>query len=111
MACTFRCYEPSVQGEKYVSARISQTFFSIMVRFAFVFEPLAPRAISYYLTRTLKEWKKQGLISKFKTRTRRLGKFHYKIEIDLDLTSKQALHVLDDLLPNQLKSIRRWFNV
>jgi len=39
----------------------------------------------------------------FETRTRRLGKFHYKIEINLDLTSKQALHVLGDLLPNQLK--------
>jgi hypothetical protein len=81
-----------------------------MVKGVFVFEPLAPRAISYYLTRTLKEWKKQGLISEFETRTRRLGKFHYKIEIDLDLTSKQTLHVLDDLFSNQLKSVRRWVN-
>jgi hypothetical protein len=81
-----------------------------MVKVVSVFEPLAQRAISYYLTRTLKEWKKQGLISEFETRTRRLGKFHYKIEIDLDLTSKQALHVLDDLLPNQLKNVRRGVN-
>jgi len=81
-----------------------------MVKVVFVFEPLAPQAISYYLTRTLKKWKKQGLISEFGTRTRRLGKFHYKIDIDLDLTSKQTLHVLDDLLPNQLKSVRRWLN-
>jgi hypothetical protein len=81
-----------------------------MAKAVFIFEPLAQRAISYYLTRTLKEWKKQGLISEFETRTRRLGKFHYKIEIDLDLTSKQALHVLDDLLSNQLKSVRRWVN-
>jgi hypothetical protein len=78
-----------------------------MVKVAFVFEPLAPRVISYYLTQSLKEWKNQGLISEFKTKTRRLGKFHYKIEIDLDVTSKQALHVLDDLLPNQLKRVRR----
>jgi hypothetical protein len=47
-----------------------------MLRLAFVFEPLAPRAISYYLTRTLKEWKKQGLISEYEAKTRRLGKFH-----------------------------------
>jgi hypothetical protein len=82
-----------------------------MVKAAFIFEPLAPRAISYYLTRTLKEWKKQGLISEYKAKTRRLGKFHYKIEINFDLTSNQALHILDDLLPNQLKSERRWVNV
>jgi hypothetical protein len=53
---------------------------------------------------------KARLISEFETRTRRLGKFHYKIEINLDLTSKQTLHVLDDLFPNQLKSVRRWVN-
>jgi hypothetical protein len=82
-----------------------------MVKAAFIFEPLAPRAISYYLTRTLKEWKKQGLISEYKAKTRRLGKFHYKIEINFDLTSNQALHVLDDLLLNQLESERRWVNV
>jgi hypothetical protein len=94
-----------------MSAQISQRFFSLMVKAAFIFEPLAPRAISYYLTRTLKEWKKQGLISEYKAKTRRLGKFHYKIEINFDLTSNQALHVLDDLLLNQLESERRWVNV
>ncbi len=97
--------------ESGIANSVSQRLFGLLLRVAFVFEPLAPRAISYYLTQRLKEWKKQGLISKFETRTRRLGKFHYKIEIDLDLTSKQALHVLDDLLPNKLKSVRRWFNV
>jgi hypothetical protein len=94
-----------------MSAQISQRFFSLMVKAAFIFEPLAPRAISYYLTRTLKEWKKQGLISEYEAKTRRLGKFHYKIEINFDLTSNQALHVLDDLLLNQLESERRWVNV
>jgi hypothetical protein len=82
-----------------------------MIRVAFFFEPLAPRAISYYLTRRLKELKKQGLISDFETKTRRLGKFHYKIAVDLDLTEKQANDVLGDLLPKQLKSVRRWGNV
>jgi len=93
-----------------MSTIISQRVFSLIVKVAFVFEPLAPRVIFYYLTQRLKEWKKQGLISEFQTKIRRLGKFHYKIEVDLDVTSKQTLHVLDDLLPNQLKSVRRWFN-
>jgi len=93
-----------------MSTMISQRVFSLMVKVAFVLEPLAPRVIFYYLTQRLKEWKKQGLISEFQTKIRRLGKFHYKIEVDLDVTSKQTLHVLDDILPSQLKSVRRWFN-
>ena len=81
------------------------------MRVAFFFEPLAPSVISYYLRRRLNEWKREGLISEYKTRTRRLGKFHYKIEVDLDLNSRQAIHVLNDLLPNQMKGLRRWFDV
>ena len=94
-----------------MSERISQRLFSLMLRAAFFFEPLAPRAISYFLTRRLRELKKRGVISEFKTKTRRLGKFHYKIEVDLDLTAKQAHYVLGELLPNQLKNARRWVNV
>ena len=93
-----------------MSSRISQKFFEVLFSVAFVFEPLAPRAITYIVTRRLKEWKKRGLISEFKTRTRRLGKFHYRIEIGLDVTSNQALHVLSNM-QNQLKSVRRWLNV
>jgi hypothetical protein len=81
------------------------------VRAAFVFEPLAPTAISFFLGRRLNEWKEQGLISDYKSHTQRLGKFHYKIEIDLDVTSSQAEHVLNDLMPDQLNGVRRWVNV
>jgi hypothetical protein len=83
-----------------VSSRISQTFTGLMVRAAFIFEPLAPRFISYYLGQKLKEWREEGRISDFETKTKRLGKFHYKIILDLDVTSAQAHRVLDDLLPN-----------
>jgi hypothetical protein len=78
----------------------SQSFFNLMVRAAFIFEPLAPRVISYYLGQKLKEWKEQGLVSEFENKTKRLGKFHYKIEVDLDVTPEQAHHFLDDLLPD-----------
>ena len=89
-----------------MSARVSQRFFSLMLRFAFVFEPLAPRLITYYVSQRLKESKKKGVISEFKTKTRRLGKFHYKIEVDLDATQEQARHILDDIL-DQLRVLRR----
>ena len=94
--------------ENRIAGPVSQRLFGLLVRVAFVFEPLAPRAISYYLTRRLGELKKQGLILDYKTRTKRIGKFHYKIQIDLDLSQKQAKHFLDDLLSNRLKSVRRW---
>jgi hypothetical protein len=77
-----------------------------MVRFAFVFEPLAPRFITYYVSQRLKESKKKGVISEFKTKTRRLGKFHYKIEVDMDATQEQARHILEDIL-DQLRVLRR----
>jgi hypothetical protein len=89
------------------TASAGERVFRRLIEFVLVFEPLAPRAISYYMRRRLGEWKRQGLISEYEARTRRLGKFHYKVEVDLDLTSKQTLHVLRDLFPNELKSVRR----
>jgi hypothetical protein len=84
-------------------ASVGERLFRRLIEFILVLEPLAPRAISYYMRRRLGEWKQQGLISGYKTRTQRLGKFHYKVEMVLDLTSKQTLYVLRDLFPNKLK--------
>ena len=94
-----------------MSSSVREKLTGLLLRVAFVFEPLAPTAISFFLGRRLNELKEEGLISDYKSRTRRLGKFHYRIEIDLDVTSSQVQHILNDLLPNQLKGIRRWFNV
>ena len=91
-------------------ASVGERVFRRFLRAAFVFEPLAPRAISYYLARWLKKWKQQGLILDYKTRTKRLGKFHYRTRIDLDLSFDQAVYILGDL-SNRLKKVRRWFNV
>jgi hypothetical protein len=88
-------------------ASAGERVFGRLIEFILVFEPLAPQAISYYMRRRLSEWKQQGLISGYETRTRRLGKFHYKIEVDLDLTAKQTLHALGELFPNQLENVRR----
>jgi ABC-type metal ion transport system substrate-binding protein len=76
------------------------------IKYANFFEPLAKYGISYYLNGQLKKYKQQGLVSTYKTHTKRLGKWNYKIEVDLDLTPKQFIHVLNDLF-NQLKSIGR----
>jgi len=94
-----------------VPISVNEKIMSLMINIAFFFEPLAPTAISYYLGRKLDEWKKEGSISEYKTHTRRIGKFHYNIEVDLDLNSGQAMHVLDNILPEQMNDLRRWFNV
>ena len=94
-----------------MSSSVREKLTGLLLRVAFVFEPLALTAISFFLGRRLNELKEEGLISDYKSRTRRLGKFHYRIEIDLDVTSIQAQHILNDLLPNQLKGVGRWFNV
>ncbi len=94
-----------------MSSLIREKLTSLLVRVAFVFEPLAPSAISFYLGRKLNELKERGLISDYKSRTRRLGKFHYWIEINLEVNSSQALHILNDLMPDQLNNVRRWVNV
>ncbi|MBT0160025.1 hypothetical protein G4O51_08575 [Candidatus Bathyarchaeota archaeon A05DMB-2] len=97
--------------ENSTSSPVREKLTGLLVRAAFLFEPLAPTAISYYLGRKLNELKQKGLISDYKTRTCRLGKFHYRIDVDLDVNSKQAIYMFNDLLPNQLNGVRRWFNV
>jgi hypothetical protein len=94
-----------------MSSSVREKLMGLLVRVAFSFEPLAPTAISFYLGRRLNELKEEGVISDYKSRTQRLGKFHYRIEVDLNLNSRQALYILNDLFPNQLNGVRRWFNV
>jgi hypothetical protein len=84
---------------------------SFLIRIALAFEPLAPTAISYYLSRSLRDLEQQGLISNYRAHTKRLGKFHYKVEIDAELTSNQAHYILAHILPKRLKVLGRWFNV
>jgi hypothetical protein len=67
------------------------------LRHAGFFEPFAPYGISYYVKGKLKEFKNQGRISAYKTRTKRLGKWHYMIEITADLTTDQIASILSDL--------------
>ena len=86
---------------------MSTAFSSILTKFVLLFEPISPRFVSFLLGRKLKEWKKKGLVDDYKTRTKRIGKFHYKIYVDLDVTPKQASRMLRDTLVQALKHIRR----
>ncbi len=80
---------------------------SFFLRVALAFEPLAPTAISYYISRTLRDWEQQGLISDYNARTRRLGKFHYKVEITAEVNSKQAHYIFTHKIIKRLSQFGR----
>ena len=97
-------------NEESVSESLISSAVRVLMRVAFVFEPLAPTAITALMNQQLHRFKEAGAISKYKTHTKRLGKYHYRIEINLDLTDKQAIHLLGNLFPKQLSRFRRWFH-
>ena len=93
-----------------VSESIIGSAVRVLLRVVFVFEPLAPTAITVLMNQQLHRFKEAGAIGDYKTHTKRLGKYHYSIEIDLDLTGMQAIHLLGNLFPKQLSRFRRWFH-
>jgi hypothetical protein len=96
--------------EESVSESLVDSAIQVLMRVAFVFEPLAPTAITVLMNRELHRFKEAGRIGEYKAHTKRLGKFHYRIEIDLELTGMQAIHLLGNLFPKQLSRFRRWFH-
>lgn len=96
--------------EESVSESLIESALRVLLRVVFVFEPLAPAAITVLMNQQLHRFKEGGAIEDYKTHTKRLGKYHYRIEIDLDLTGMQAIHLLGNLFPTQLSRFRRWFH-
>jgi hypothetical protein len=82
----------------------------VLLKVAFAFEPLAPTAITVLMNQQLRRYKESRVIGNYKTRTRRLGKYHYRVELDMDLTGMQANHLIANLFPKQLSRFRRWFH-
>jgi hypothetical protein len=93
-----------------ISESLMESAVRVLLRIAFRFEPLAPTAISLLLHEELHRYRDGGVISNYKTHTKRLGKYHYRIEIDLDLTGNQAVHLFANLFPKQFSRYGRWFH-
>jgi hypothetical protein len=96
--------------QESISESIIDSAVRVLLRVAFTFEPLAPTAITVLMNQQLHKYKNTGAIGDYKTKTKRLGKFHYRIEVDLDVTGMQAVHILTNLFPNQINGFRRWFH-
>ncbi|XHH08822.1 MAG: hypothetical protein ACFCUE_14835 [Candidatus Bathyarchaeia archaeon] len=97
-------------SEESVSESLMESVTRVLFRIGLVFEPLAPTAITLYLNQRLHRYKEAGVLCDYKAHTKRLGKFHYRIIMDLDLTGKQALHIVGNIFPKQFKRFRRWFH-
>ena len=97
-------------AEQSVSESLIESVIRVLLRVIFVFEPLAPTAITVLINQQLHRYKEAGAIGGYKTKTKRLGKFHYRIEMDFDVTGMQAIHLLGNLFPKQLSRFRRWFH-
>jgi len=78
-------------------ARIMERFVPLFAIAFPLFEPLMPRYISSNVRKRLKNLKQQGVILDYKAKTRRLGKLHYKIAIDVDLTPEQTTRILREM--------------
>lgn len=105
------CRLEASSGGTTIASVINPRTINFFFNLALIFEPLAPRAITYYVSRSLGEWKQQGLIHDYKVKTKRLHKLHYRIWVDADLTASQTHYVLGHLFPRRIKFLRRWFNV
>ena len=99
-----------MSNEESITESLISSTVRVLMRVAFVFEPLAPTAIAVLINQQLRRFKEAGKIGEYKSHTKRLGKFHYRIEIDLNLTGMQAIHLLGNLFPKQLSRFRRWFH-
>jgi hypothetical protein len=108
--CGYVCEVKVLTQEEPASELLMESVARVLLRLAFAFEPLAPTAITVLLNQRLHRFKDAGEICNYKAHTKRLGKFHYRIVLDLDLTGMQALHLLGNVFPSQLKLFRRWFH-
>jgi hypothetical protein len=97
-------------ADESVYASLLESTLRVLLRFVFVFEPLAPTAIVVAVNQQLRRYKASGAIGNYKTKAKRLGKYHYRVEVDLDATGMQAIHLLGNLFPRQLNRFRRWFH-
>ncbi|MFA5572248.1 MAG: hypothetical protein GX799_02945 [Crenarchaeota archaeon] len=96
------------QGQT-VSRSFIESATRVLLRVALAFEPLAPTAITVLMNQQLHRYKEGGIVNNYKTNTKRLGKYHYRIEVDLDLTNMQTYHLLGNIFPQQLSKFGRWF--
>jgi hypothetical protein len=80
-------------------------FLQSAMKYAGTLEMFLLPGVSFYLSRQLSRLQKQGAFSTYTMHTKRIGKWHYRIEVELDLTPKQLAYLLHSL-QKQLNGFR-----
>lgn len=80
-----------------VFERLSRAFTKLTLS---TFEPAIPVFATYFLSKELERWEKEGSILNFKIKTGRVEKRHYTLDLELDLTEEQARKKLSNLPDN-----------
>jgi len=75
----------------------------IFIRLFPIVERLVPVVVSYFLERAFGKLKTEGKIKDYRTRSLRIAKFHYRIDIRLVVTTEQVTTMLTDLLTKILE--------
>jgi len=65
--------------------KIGEHIASLLIKSSFRLERFFPQFVRFFLNRKLKEYKKKGVISDYKVKAKRKGKYHYLFEVDLFL--------------------------
>ena len=53
------------------------------MKIAFNFEIFYPQAMKFFLNRKLKQFKDDGKLDDYNVKTKRIGKYHYFLEMDI----------------------------
>lgn len=69
---------------------IIDSSYSVFIKIAYRFEILYPQAIKYFVNQKLREYKNGGKLADYKVKTKRLGKLHYFLEMDLFLENRKG---------------------
>lgn len=77
-----------------MSSKVAERFLEVFINLFSLVEPFVSQFISLYLVRQLDRWRGQGVISDYRRRVRRLGRFHYEVSVDLELDQKQLNMIL-----------------
>lgn len=63
---------------------------SVLGKIAFRFEILFPQFAGFFISRKLKEYKSKGLLTEYRVKSKRTGKYHYIFDVDLFLKIEEG---------------------
>ena len=69
---------------------IRELIISGLIKVSFRFERFFPQFIKLFLNRKLEEYREKGVLTDYKVKTKRRGKYHYSLEVDLYVNVKKG---------------------